>query len=156
MPGGWGGQGGGGRRGVLAYSVLCSLLIAVAFVSGLCPVRCCSIARCRAVLLLEGEQDVAGMSGEKHPVMCGTMHILRGRPKRNGTQHAVNAVCSVRVTNKEATGIGYNITDGIDWPLVGGHNLLPCLLRAIRSLTPFCEASFCLGCNTPQARRVNG
>lgn len=29
MPGGWGVQGGGGRRGVLAYPVLCSLLGAV-------------------------------------------------------------------------------------------------------------------------------
>jgi len=93
------------------------------------------------------------MSGEEHPVMCGLLHILRWRPKRNGTQQAVNAVWLVGVRGH--SDLMY-VTDGNYWPLVGGQNLTLLLLRTIRSFIQFCEASFCLGRNTPQARGVNG
>ena len=78
-------------------------------------------------------------SGEEHPAMCGTMHILRWRPQRNGTQRAVNAVWPVGVRGH--LDLIY-LTDGNYWPLLGGHNLTIWLLRAIRSFIPFCEASY--------------
>jgi len=71
--------------------------------------------------------------------MCGTMHILRWRPQRNGTQRAVNAVWPVGVRGH--LDLIY-LTDGNYWPLLGGHNLTIWLLRAIRSFIPFCEASY--------------
>ena len=48
------------------------------------------------------------------------------------------------------------LTAGVSCALLGAQNLTALFLRTIRSLTPFCEASFCLGCNTTQARDVNG